>query len=187
MTDEAAKVERELIGRILSGETHLYSELVERHKQALFLMLVRVSGDLAIAEELTQETFVRAYFNLQRYRGDARFSTWVIRIGLNASHSYFRSRRYLEQRRTQPLETVEIQCMQSDPESQITVAQQQHLVRCAVQALKPKYREVIMLCAFEGMSYPQAAEVLGISVGTVCSRMNRAYHQLRKLISREVV
>ena len=176
---EQCAAEARVIRRVLAGQRDEFRELVLLHEQRVFAMVMRMVGDRAIAAELTQEAFLKAYLNLASFRFHARFSTWLIRIALNVTNSYFSSRRYKEQMKTTSL-TPHFAAAAVAPgaETQQREAAIARIQKC-IGKLKPIYRDVVVLCSLEEKSYEEAATILGIPLGTVCSRMNKAFELLR--------
>ncbi len=178
--------EQEVIRNVLAGAKEEYRHLVAAHQSQIYAMMLKQVGDPTVAEELTQDAFLRAYRSLGKFRFDARFSTWLTRIALNLSHSYFASRRFKEQQKSRSLDMnmydqEKIENPIDSPEESPFDAEAIQQLRRAIQKLKPKFREVLVLCGLEKKSYQEAAELLGIRVGTVRSRLNRARHQLQQL------
>ncbi len=170
--DESA-AEPEIIRRVISGEKEEFRHLVELHQGKVFAMIVRQLGDEQTAKELAQEVFLKAYLNLSSFRFEASFSTWLIRITLNVTNSYFSSKRYKTQMKMTTFEDKHgerIAEAEDRPYDQELIDE----LRTAVANLKPKYREALVLCAFENKKYEEAATILGIPVGTVRSRLNTA-------------
>ena len=95
-----SKTDELLVSRVLSGEKEVFRELVERHKNVVFGSLMRLCGNRELAEELTQETFVRAYTSLRSFRFEARLSTWLVQIAANCASSYFSSRDFRVRKRS---------------------------------------------------------------------------------------
>lgn len=170
--------DKELVSRILEGEIERYQDLVNRHQSMVFVMIARRVRDRETSEELAQDVFLRAYQGLARFRGDARFETWLVRIVLNVTNSYFSSKRYKQRLRSVKFEPTE---HEANTNSVHPVERRQELegFARAIVALKPKLREVITLCALEGRPYVEVAEILKIPVGTVRSRLNTARLALR--------
>lgn len=163
-----------LIKMIMQGDRDQYRHLVMRYKDQVFAIISRQVSDRNIAEELTQETFVKAYLNLSRFRGEASFATWISRIAINHASSYFSSRRQAERQITESLDPDKHQVESEDQSSQHESKQLIELFQTALEDLKPKLREVVVLCSLEGKSYQEAAEILQVPVGTVRSRLNKA-------------
>lgn len=167
-----------IIRSVLSGAVNAYEELVLRYQPMVFAMIKRQVGDEASAKDLAQETFVKAFRNLKGFRQQSSFGTWVTRIALNTTNTYFSSRRYREGLMSVPFDP-ERHDRQAEASNEPALQRATLLLQKAVASLKPKYREVIVLCSLEGKTYEDAAEILEIPVGTVCSRMNRALGILR--------
>lgn len=139
-------------------------------------------GNPIVAEELTQETFVRAFRGIKGFRFDARFSTWLTRIALNQSKSYFRSRRFKESSKNERYdEYSHDQISGADTEAALMEAESLRRLQRAILRLPTRYREVLVLCALEKKSYEEASQILGVAVGTIRSRLNRARHQLKDM------
>jgi RNA polymerase sigma-70 factor (ECF subfamily) len=167
-----------LIQAVLAGDKEQFQPLVERYEGSVFGTLVRRVGDVAVAQELCQETFIRAYKGLRGYRNDAKFLTWITRIAHNVSNSWFESRESRMRRSAAPLESL------PDLPAESGVAEKRHLeqqitrLRRSIAQLAPLYRDVVTLCSIDGRSYQEAAEILEVPYGTICSRMNVALKKL---------
>lgn len=170
--------EKEIIARVLRGERDEFRHLVLAYSDQVYAMIMRQVGDEETARELAQDAFVKAYMNLAKFQFRASFSTWITRIAINLSHSYFRSRRYKQSKATSSLEQVHHQNL-SD-ENNNSREEDARRLQSLIGTLKPKYREVLVLCCFEDYTYEQAARLLHIPYGTVCSRMNKAFSILRE-------
>lgn len=171
-----------LIKLVLKGEKDEFRHLIDRYKEGVFNLFMRQIGNRSIAEELSQETFLKAYLNLKGFRFEASFGTWIYRIALNNSHSYFASRRFRNEMRTRSIEEV---TPGAEPQAHIDQSKAQiDLLRRALGTLKPIYREVVVLCALEGKSYEEVAAVLKIPIGTVRSRLNKGRLLLKKEFER---
>ena len=166
------------VGRVLSGDTEAFRPLVDRYQDGIFRLIVKQVGNDAIAEDLTQETFVRAFNGLNRFRADASFKTWITRIALNVSNSYFSSKLH-KQRMTQielRPESHDIPAQEYDPRTERDLK----LLQLAMGRLGEKYRSVLALCMLEEKSYQEAAEILNIPAGTVGSRIHKALALLHR-------
>ncbi len=171
--------ERELILRIQRGEKEEFRELVRSYQGRIFALLCRQVRDQAAARDLTQETFVRAFRGLEKFRFEASFSTWLIRIALNVSSNYFSSRNFVERSKSISIENV----AEPAAESGAAAAEEERMLaelQDAIGELKPIYRDVIVLCALERKTYEEVSVILDLPVGTVRSRLNTARNQLRE-------
>jgi RNA polymerase sigma-70 factor, ECF subfamily len=143
-----------------------------------------LAGDRAAAEDLVQETYLKAYKGFASYQQGTNFRAWIYRILRNtfltsqAGLSAMTSLDDDEERAPEP-ETTDT------PESILLAAREQEKIRAALEALPVHYREVILLCDLEEMSYQEISQALGIPVGTVMSRLSRARKAMRKLFAAE--
>lgn len=177
----SASQEKELIRRVLAGERDAFRDLVIEHQAMIFNMIRRQLGDEEVAKELTQDTFLRAYKHLAKFKSKARFSTWLTRIALNVTSSYFASHRYKEKSRTVAFDHTEHEIATVDSEDRRLNTEELSQLQNAIIRLKPKFREVLVLCALEEKTYEETAEILGVAVGTVRSRLHRARGELNRL------
>jgi RNA polymerase sigma-70 factor, ECF subfamily len=172
-------------GRIIEacqqGDRSAFQLLFETYKDKVFSIAVYSSGDRAVAEDVTQQIFLKLFTAIRQFRGDSEFTTWLYRLVVNACHDEQRRRR-----RWLPLgETVSA----SNPgekkpqEKQYARLEIAAAVQAAIGELKPKFRLPILLKYVEGLSYDEIAGVMGCSKGTVASRLNRGHSQLAKRLS----
>jgi RNA polymerase sigma-70 factor, ECF subfamily len=179
--------DKELVTEAQRRNHEAFAMLMKRHQDMLFAMILRQVGDRAIAEDLAQEVFIKAYRGLPAFRGDSKFSSWLVRIALNQTNSYFRSKRYKQSLKQEPLDNVA--SSGSAESAEIALQRQQEIAKFqkCLATLKPKYREVLVLCGLEGKSYEEAALIIQIPVGTVRSRLNKARLLAREVLIREGV
>ncbi len=178
--DEQAGTDEEVIRDTLNGKPDAFGILVRRYQDVTFNMILRQLGDRSTTEELTQETFVKAFQNLKSFRFESKFSSWLIRIALNHTNSFFVSRRYKKMVRTKTLEQENTGVDHGTPERQASNKQQLVLFQKLIADLKPGLREVLVLCGLEGKSYDEVAEILKIPTGTVRSRLNNARNLIKE-------
>ena len=173
--------EQLLVAQALEGDHWAFSKLVSPYQDVTFAMIMRQVGNRDIAEELAQETFVRAFKYLKTYEGKSKFSTWLTQIAINHTRKYFSSKRFRKQKITSPVSELKHELVDTSdgPEKRIESAESRQRVRQAVASLGEKHREIIHLYSFEGMSYKEISQTLDIPVGTVSSRLNAAIHKLR--------
>jgi len=176
------ETEAELIRRILEGAKDDYRELVLAHQSFVFALIMRQIGNQAIANELTQETFLKAYTNLNRFRFEAQFSTWITRIALNVCNSYFSSKKFKQQKNTISIEDSTFEDSAPAEDAKVFDCETRERLKTSLAALSPKLKDAIVLCGFEERSYAEAASILQIPVGTVRSRLNKARNILRKKV-----
>ena len=172
----------QLIERTLGGETDAFNVLVRRWERQIYGLTLRMLGRDEEARDATQETFLSAYRNLSKFRGEAKFSSWIYRIALNICNTRLRSRSRTtisldEQREVSGFELA------ADTDDLGTGIQQEQItrhVRRALQGLPSEMRQVIIMKEYEGLKFSEIAEVLGIPISTVKTRMYTGLSELRK-------
>ncbi len=165
--------EAEWIRRSLEGDPAAFEELVKRYQRMIHSLTYRMTGSLSDAEDLAQETFIRAYRRLASFRGDASFSSWLYRIGVNACLNWRQSSRRRETMQQ------EFASNGNSPASDAALAVR---VQEALLALKPKQRAAVILTVYDGLNHAEAARVLGCSETTVSGRIFAARNSLRQLL-----
>ena len=173
-------------GRVIEacqqGDRAAFQLLFETYKDKVFSIAVYSSGgDRAIADDVTQQIFLKLFTAIRHFRGDSEFTTWLYRLVVNACHDERRRRRRL-------LPWGETVAMRNSGEKKPQEKQYARLevaeaVQAAIAELKPKFRLPILLKYIEGLSYEEIASVMGCSKGTVASRLNRGHSQLAKRLS----
>jgi RNA polymerase sigma-70 factor, ECF subfamily len=171
----------ELVARAQEGDREAFEELVRRHAEHLFAVVVRLVPDRHDAEEATQEAFIRAWRGIGRFKGDARFFTWLYRIGVNEAL------RRGERRPTREVTSIDETGLDpADPRpgpDQLT----QHgdlrdALERAVRALHPDYRAPLILRDVEGLSTAEAAAIMGLREAAFKSRLHRARLAVRNAV-----
>lgn len=165
--------DQELIERVLGGERQAYNPLVERYQRAIYSHARRMLRDHDQADEVAQETFVRAYANLKKYDGRYRFYTWIITIATNLCHDALGARR-----RSQPLELAGEQASDCDPLEDTAGADSCARIRAEIDRLPPEQRQVLLLRVDRELSYEEISKAMRIPVGSVMSRLYRARQKL---------
>lgn len=175
-----SKSDRDVIESVLSGRKDDFQYLVKRYENIIFRLIIRQVGDRHASLDLAQETFVRAFVNLKAFRFEASFSTWLTRIAINITHSYFASKHYRKQKLTAEFDEVLTEYSNQIPQTDATTFGIMKDFQVALGILRAEYREVIVLCGIERRSYEEVSTILDIPVGTVKSRLNKARLLLRK-------
>jgi len=165
--------EAELVSQAQRGDRSAFGDLVRHHREGVINVVYRMCGDPQLAEDAAQEAFIRAWQKLPGYKPRSPFRNWLFRIATNVALDTLR-----REQETVELEAVQLQTPNASPESRYDRTEQAELVRAAVLALPPASRAVLVLREYEGLSYRQIAETLGIPIGTVMSRLNYARTQL---------
>jgi RNA polymerase sigma-70 factor (ECF subfamily) len=169
--------DRSLLERIRRGDTEGAGELFERYAPALLRFADRLLSDRAMAEEVTQEVFVKVITRAHQYDGRAEVSSWLFAIAANAC----RDRRRRDRRAAVvPLEAVPEPSQKGEGiEARLLNRERRAAVRNALNALSEEQREALVLARYHGLPYSEIADVLGISVGAVKTRIFRAVESLR--------
>ena len=184
MRDDALK-DAALVEAARGGSEDAFRELVERHEDRVASVVIRMLGDTAEAEDVGQETFIRFYRSLAGFRGQASVGTYLTRIAVNLSLNELkkRSRRSI----FVPFGPVgkahdAPERDYADPRASAEYDDTAERVQRALNGLKPDFRSVIVLRLMEGYSTKETAEILGIPVGTVLSRLRRSQEKLKRLL-----
>lgn len=176
----------ELVAGALNGSQRAFRTLTERHQKAVFHIIFKIVRDTETANDLAQESFMKAYSALGSYRSEFRFSTWLYKIAANCSIDYLRKKRIHALSLDQGLDTangkVEIEVADNsyNPETDLVRKQQSISIEEAIGSLPEKYREVIEYRHKDDKSYEEIADLLNIPVGTVKARIFRARELLKK-------
>jgi RNA polymerase sigma-70 factor (ECF subfamily) len=184
------RAEAEFIERLKRGEAAAFEELVTERSGEIYGLLFRLTENSEEARDLTQETFLRAFQNIGRFRGEADLRTWIYRIAINQARNRWRWWRRRRRDATVPLDATQGQSNQtliatlaesSENPEQLTLAHEREVaLRSALQKVGRAYRETVILRDIEGFSYEEIASTLGINVGTVKSRLARGRQELRR-------
>lgn len=178
--------DEKLIADALKGDQKAYTKLVEQHKKAIFHIINKIVRNDEAANDLVQETFMKAFSSLATYRSEYRFSTWLYKIAANASIDYLRKRRIHALSLDRPMETkdgtveIEVPDYSYHPELDLMRKQQRVSIEEAIDSLPKKYRDVIVYRHKDDKSYEEIADLLEIPVGTVKARIFRARELLKK-------
>jgi RNA polymerase sigma-70 factor (ECF subfamily) len=185
--DEAA-----LVARAKAGDTAAFSELVSHYDRRVFRMAKQITQNDDDADDVLQETFLKAYTHLDNFQGNSKFYTWLVRIAVNEALMKLRKRR---SDRTVPLDEPidtgedemirEIAVWDENPEQSYSREELGDILEQAIQSLKPAYRTVFILRDIEEMSIEETAEALNLSISAVKSRLLRARLQLREKLTRQ--
>lgn len=178
------EVDVELVERHRCGDARAFNEVYARFEEMVFNLAFRLSGNYEEAADLTQEIFLRVYRHLGSFGGRSSLKTWIFRIAVN--HCRDRLSRWRPQ--TQPLgdDPSEGEVSYADPsrgpEELAVAADEGRRVAEGLAKLAPVFREAVVLRDIEGLSYEEIADVLGVRIGTVRSRIARGRDQLRVLL-----
>ncbi len=190
-----AQRDLELIRQAVEQENQqAYAELMQIYKDTIFYMLLRMTGNYEDAEDLTIETFGKAFTNIRQYNGSYAFSTWLFRIASNNCIDFMRKKKknVLNQEANEDIDDHDdkfnfvIDLI--NPEEKFIKSQKAEVVRQVVETLKPRYRRLILMRYFDERSYEEIAEELDLPLGTVKAQLFRAreflYRSLKNLMER---
>jgi len=173
----------ELVARWKAGDEKAFEQLVERHQQRVYRLLLRMMGSREEAEDVSQETFLSLHRHGRRFRSESRFSTFVYRVAANAAlnrrRSLGRNRARIQRLAVRAEGGDDVPDSPRDPESAASGRELSRHVREALQTLSPTLRMPVVLYDLEGLAYGEIARVLGVAEGTVKSRIHRARQALR--------
>jgi RNA polymerase sigma-70 factor (ECF subfamily) len=182
--------EDQFLERLRRGEAAAFELLVAEHSADVYALLYRLTSDAEEARDLTQETFLRAFQSINRFRGEASLKTWIYRIAVNQARNRWRwwrrrkrdvtvSLDATDDRHKQPLGATLRNDNAVDPEQETLAHERERQLREALLGLRQSYREAVILRDVEGFSYEEIANTLEISIGTVKSRISRGRLELR--------
>ena len=192
-TEVRSAVEDQFLERLRRGEVAAFERLVAERSSDVYALLYRLTSDAEEARDLTQETFLRAFQSISRFRGDADLKTWIYRIAINQARNRWRWWRRRRRDVTvslddkhgpseQPLSASLRDEDAADPEQETLAREREGQLRGALLGLRSAYREAVILRDVEGFSYEEIATTLEISIGTVKSRLSRGRLELRRML-----
>jgi RNA polymerase sigma-70 factor, ECF subfamily len=184
--------EAPLVAQARAGDAQAFTDLVNQYERKIYRLAKHITQNDEDAEDVLQETFLKAYEHLDTFQGNSKFYTWIVRIAVNESLMKLRKRKG---DRTVPLDEPvdtgeemvarEIAVWEDNPEQRYSREEMQQILDDAVQTLKPDFRTVFILRDIEELSTEETAETLGISVPAVKSRLLRARLALREKLTRQ--
>jgi len=190
-TTQAGTDEATLVAQAREGDTLAFAELVRRYEGKIFRLAQHVTNNREDAEDVLQETFMKAYEHLDQFQGNSKFYTWIVRIAVN--QALMKLRRRKTDKSVSMDETIdtgedtivrEIAAWGEDPEQRFSREELGRILDSAVQSLEPPYRSVFVLRDIDELSTEETAEALNLSVPAVKSRLLRARLQLREKLTR---
>jgi len=179
----------EWVARVVAGDLDAYARLIDRHRDFVYSIALRIVGNETDAEDISQEAFVTAFRALGSFRRESKFSSWLYRIVVNLAlaHEKKRQRSRLVDvawnGRGEP--PVGIAATDVDPEKALLDREIRQSVKRAIGALPPHYRVVLTLYHLEERSYEEVARVLDLPMGTVKTHLHRAREMLRRIVERQ--
>ena len=190
---ESRETDGELIRLFLEGSEEAFNRLVLAHQQKAYNIAFRFLGNNEDANEVAQDAFVSVYRNLRKFRGHSSFQTWLYTIIMNlARNRYRKMKRRKEDRKISldaPIANGDGETARDVPDTSLSPDRGLHgkeiqqKLQEALEMIEPEHRQVVILRHIECLSYVEIAEILGCAEGTIKSRLHRARHELRSLLS----
>lgn len=178
------------IDKLRTGDAAAFETLIDQYSGDIYALLFRLTENSEEASDLTQDTFLRALRSIRNFRGDSELKTWLFRIAINVSRNRFR---WWKRRRRDVTISLDATIGDSDrtlaetladhsvsPEEAALMRERENALTAALIEIPDVYREAIVLCDVEGLSYEETAAALGVRVGTVKSRISRGREELRR-------
>jgi RNA polymerase sigma-70 factor (ECF subfamily) len=191
VSSQAGIDESTLVALARQGDARAFGELVRRYEGKIFRLAQHITQNREDAEDVLQETFLKAYQHLDQFKGDSKFYTWIVRIAVNQALMKLRRRKTdksvsLDETIDTGEDTItrEIAAWDEDPEQRFSREELREILDTAVDSLEPPYRSVFVLRDIEDLSTEETAEALNLSVPAVKSRLLRARLQLREKLTR---
>jgi RNA polymerase sigma-70 factor, ECF subfamily len=181
--------DQEVVLLARGGREAAYRELVRRYERPVFALLYRMVRDRELAEDLAQETFVKALNAIESYRPEFKFSSWIFKIANNAAIDHLRRREldtlsldgspHAETPEAMQATALQIGARQESPLDAVEARELGGAIESAIGRLRPEYRSCILLRHVEGRAYEEIAEILDLPLGTVKTYIHRARNELR--------
>ena len=181
--------DQEVVLLARGGREAAYRELVRRYERPVFALLYRMVRDRELAEDLAQETFVKALNAIDSYRPEFKFSSWIFKIANNAAIDHLRRREldtlsldgspHAETPEAMQATALQIGARQESPLDAVEARELGGAIEAAIGRLRPEYRSCILLRHVEGRAYEEIAEILDLPLGTVKTYIHRARNELR--------
>jgi RNA polymerase sigma-70 factor, ECF subfamily len=189
----ATLTDQEVVALARDGREAAYRELIRRYERPLFSLVLRMVRDRQLAEDLSQETFIKALNAIGSYRPEYKFSSWIFKIANNAAIDHLR-RRELDTLSLDGAphaatpEEIEATALQvgdkgETPLEELEARELGSAIERAIAQLRPEYRACILLRHVEGLAYEEIAQSLDLPLGTVKTYIHRARHELRDLLA----
>lgn len=179
MPDRDSLTDEEIVTTVIAGDVNSYGDLMARYEQKLIRYVIYLARDQISAQDVVQETMIKAYQNLRNYNSKYKFSSWIYRIAHNEAMNAIKKDRRIN--RNIDIETISDHGRESDVMHEIDRAILRTDLNVCLKKLDVKYREILMLQYFENMKYTEIADVLRIPTSTVGVRASRAKNKLKEI------
>ena len=185
--------DQEVVLMARAGREAAYRELIRRYERPIFALLFRMVRDRELAEDLSQETFIKALNAIESYRPEFKFSSWIFKIANNAAIDHLRRREldtlsldgspHAETPEAMQATALQIGARQESPLDAVEAKELGGAIEVAIGRLRPEYRSCILLRHVEGRAYEEIAEMLDLPLGTVKTYIHRARNELRQALA----
>jgi|WetSurMetagenome_2_1015567.scaffolds.fasta_scaffold360401_2 RNA polymerase sigma-70 factor, ECF subfamily len=182
-TEKSDQMDQELVNLALQGDERAFEKLVDKYKKRVYYLAYRMTRDHDSADELAQESFVKAYRALGSFKAGYNFYTWIYRICVNLSINFLKREKHtISVELLREMDLLPEGRSELDQLERMIASEQAGIVRRAIETLPPEQKSAFILKTYENMSYEQMAEVMECSIGTVMSRLFRARQKLRRAL-----
>jgi len=178
-----------VVQRVQAGNVAAFDQLVQKYREHIFSVIYNMTSNREYASDLTQETFIKAFQAIARFKGKSSFFTWIYRIAINSTMTFLKKRscrRYISyeniNEEVHSTDIIESLTAKNRSEKGAIVHELQEKLNDSLQKLSPKHRTVVVLHEIEGLSHVEIAEITKASVGTVRSRLHYAKQQLQSYL-----
>lgn len=185
-TDSVEDSDMALVSRVQAGDSAAFDQLVRDYRQRLYSIIYNLTSNREDAADLTQETFIKAFRSIHRFKGKSSFFTWLYRIAVNTTLSHLKRNRFRQFFSFENInedgashEILERLVAKSRSDKPTLLKELQEKLNEALQTLSPKHRTVIILYEIEGLSHQEIATITKTTEGTVRSRLHYAKQQLQ--------
>lgn len=176
-------MDQELVNKALHGDGRAYEKLVEKYKKRVYYLAYRMTRDHDSADEIAQESFVKAYQALGSFKQGYNFYTWIYRICVNLSINFLKREKHtVSADMLQEMDLLPDGGSEGDQLERMITSEQAALVKRMLDTLPAEQKAAFLLKTYDDMSYGQMAEVMGCSIGTVMSRLFRAREKLKRAL-----
>jgi RNA polymerase sigma-70 factor (ECF subfamily) len=185
-----------LVRAIQAGDIAAFDQLVLKHKDKLFNLVYWFLGDYQEANDCAQETFIKVFKSLKKFRFESAFSTWLYRIAMNTCKNRLKSSAYRWKKKTVPLENPEgsndgnftfaIRNDSTSPVNELEKKERMMLIQKSINSLPEEQKRLVVLRDIQGLSYDEIADISGLNLGTVKSRLARGRLELRNKLKGKI-
>jgi RNA polymerase sigma-70 factor (ECF subfamily) len=175
--------ENELVRASIEGDKLAFSEIVNRYQKMVARTVKGMLGDSVFAEDIGQEVFIKLYYSLPDFRGEAKLSTYIQKIAVNFTLNEIKRRKrffsMFAQKGNNEMYEYEVADIDNEEKREAT-----EIVNKALMSIEPKFRIVVAMRMLQGYSTKETAEILDLPLGTVLSRLSRAQEQLKEILNK---